>query len=98
MECNWLTAFASCRLFHGAAAKLRALGRAFGFSFMKVVSSGGTGITVSITHDEARILNNALNEITNGSEWSDSEFSTRVGADRKEALALLAELQRAFKK
>lgn len=43
-----------------------------------------------LDEDELVLIANALNEVCNGVEIEDFEFSTRLGADRDEARALLA--------
>ncbi len=47
---------------------------------------------VRLSRDELALLNNALNEVCNGIDFSDSEFHTRLGADRSEGLALLRQI------
>jgi hypothetical protein len=60
---------------------------------VKVVESNQAKVTVELTPDELRIVNNALNEVCNGpdaiEEW---EFHARMGAERSEATRLLAEV------
>jgi len=46
-------------------------------------------VSVALSADELLILNNALNEVCNGVEIDDFEFSTRIGSEREEARALL---------
>jgi hypothetical protein len=52
----------------------------------------GQARTVSLvfTEEELAVVANALNEVCNGVEIEDFEFSTRLGADREEARELLA--------
>lgn len=45
--------------------------------------------TFALDEDELLILNNALNEVCNGVDIDDFEFSARIGVDREEARALL---------
>jgi len=52
----------------------------------------------AFTRDELVLLNNALNEVCNGAAIEDWEFSTRLGADRSEALSLLRQLGAAISK
>ena len=58
-----------------------------------VIEHGADGdsrsLTLTLTEDEAYILNNALNEVCNGIHIEDWEFQTRMGAEREEARALL---------
>jgi len=49
---------------------------------------------VELTPDELLIITNALNEVCNGLEMP--EFSTRIGADRAEALELLREMSASY--
>lgn len=49
-------------------------------------------IQVVLGEDELALIANALNEVCNGAEIEDFEFSTRLGADRSEARELLAEV------
>lgn len=55
-------------------------------------SAGGPvhSAKVELTGEELLIITNALNEVCNGLEMPD--FSTRIGADRAEALELLREM------
>jgi hypothetical protein len=46
-------------------------------------------VTIEFDLDELMLVNGALNEVCNGVNFSDAEFSTRLGADRAEALRLL---------
>jgi hypothetical protein len=57
---------------------------------MIVLKVGGDGADVRLSSDELRILNNALNEICNGSTAPEGwEFQTLIGVERSEALSLL---------
>ena len=47
-------------------------------------------IALSVTEDELRILNNALNEVCHGIDVP--EFATRMGATLAEVQALLARI------
>jgi hypothetical protein len=49
-------------------------------------------VTITLTLDELRILNNALNETLEVFAGSDSELSTRVGASRDEVQELLRQI------
>jgi hypothetical protein len=51
-------------------------------------------VSVQLTLGELRIVNNALNEVCNGLRMS--EFSTRMGATRDEAMALLRQIKDAI--
>ena len=57
---------------------------------MKILKTGRERATVDLASHEVIILNNALNEVTNGIEIP--EFSTRMGADISEAKALLRQI------
>jgi len=61
-------------------------------------SAGGPvrSATLELTGEELVILNNALNEVCNGLETT--EFSSRIGADRAEALQLLREISASLDK
>jgi len=45
--------------------------------------------TLVLDENELLIVNNALNEVCNGIDIDDFEFSARIGTDREEARALL---------
>lgn len=49
---------------------------------------------VELTNDELGILGNALNEVCHGIDLA--EFSTRIGANKREVLRLLHELSDVF--
>lgn len=49
-------------------------------------------VRVVLGEDELALIANALNEVCNGVEIEDFEFSTRLGVERSEARALLAEV------
>jgi hypothetical protein len=61
---------------------------------MEIERKTKTSSTVTISRGELVLLNNALNEVCNGVAIDDDEFQTRLGADRKNARKLLAELGR----
>ena len=46
-------------------------------------------MSLTLSKDELLILNNALNEVCNGIEIDEFEFSARIGAQREQAQALL---------
>jgi hypothetical protein len=48
--------------------------------------------TLTFSAAELNLLSNALNEICNGIPIGDDEFQTRLGADRKTARKLLADV------
>jgi hypothetical protein len=52
------------------------------------------GARIELTPDELLIITNALNEVCNSLEMP--EFSTRIGADRAEALELLREMSASY--
>jgi len=49
-------------------------------------------VDVRLNREELMLLNNALNEVCNGVDFGDSEFHTRLGADRSEGLMLLRQI------
>jgi hypothetical protein len=57
---------------------------------MEAASVEGARITLVLSLDELRLLNNALNEVANGLAFTDTEFSTRLGVERDEARSLLS--------
>lgn len=46
-------------------------------------------LLVQLSNDELSLINNALNEVTNGIAIEESEFGTRLGASLAEARQLL---------
>jgi hypothetical protein len=56
---------------------------------VEITENTADAMTIQVTRDEAITLNNALNEVCNGINWSDNEFSTRMGLPRVEAKELL---------
>ena len=56
---------------------------------MEILDSSAETLTVRLTRDEAMIINNALNEVTNGIKWSEGELITRPGFTREEFRTLL---------
>lgn len=46
-------------------------------------------VSLTLTHDEIVMLNNALNEVCNGVDFADDEFLTRLGFSRKRVRELL---------
>lgn len=55
-------------------------------------------INVLLTKEEIRIIHQTLNEVCNGVHFEDSEFETRIGTDRKTAVALMERLGEIYKK
>jgi hypothetical protein len=53
-------------------------------------SIDGKEVSLVLTIAELRMINNALNEVANGTRISDAEFETQMGARRTDAQALLA--------
>jgi len=51
---------------------------------------------MSLDPEEVRIIHQALNEVCNGVDFCDSEFSTRMGTDRKTAVTLMDQLGSAY--
>ena len=47
-------------------------------------------VTMVVSVEELRLLNNALNEVVNGVEISSAAFNSRLGATRDQANQLLA--------
>lgn len=58
---------------------------------MKVRQSDERHVVLDLTHNELILMNNALNEVCNGLEFSD--FSTRLGAERGELEALRCQVE-----
>lgn len=57
----------------------------------------GESLTLNFSRQEMVILNNALNEILNGPDAiPESEFHTRVGVQRSEAVELFREIHEAL--
>ncbi|MEJ0042139.1 MAG: hypothetical protein WDM81_07940 [Rhizomicrobium sp.] len=52
-------------------------------------------VDLRLSRNEMVLLNNALNEVCHGMAFSEAEFSTRLGAERSTALALLSEISTA---
>ena len=50
-----------------------------------------------LSFDDLMIINNALNEVCNGIDLG-SEFQTRIGVERSEALALLNRVNRIYRR
>ncbi len=59
---------------------------------MNIVKRGGGMISILLSEDELRTINNALNEVCNGVHIDEADFQTRLGVNRDEALAILAEI------
>lgn len=60
---------------------------------MEKIASDAGGVTIRLTRTEFRILNNSLNEVTNGIRISDAEFVARLGGSRMETGQLMHRLQ-----
>ena len=56
---------------------------------MKIDSQSATGATITLSADELRILNNAMNEALEALAADEDEFSTRMGVSVAEVQALL---------
>ncbi len=65
---------------------------------MDLNHSDGDAVTISMTQAELALINNALNEVTNGLHIEDWEFETRLGASREEARSLLSEVSAAYRR
>jgi hypothetical protein len=65
---------------------------------MQIEELGRSSATVTLTADELRAVNNALNEVCNGVGEldNDDEFATRLGVTRQEARELLGNLHELF--
>lgn len=50
------------------------------------------GATIRLSRSELGLVNNALNEVANGVDISDSEFQTRLGESRSDVRQLLTEV------
>lgn len=57
---------------------------------MRVTRSDRETALMEFTYDELLILNNALNEVCNGLDFS--ELATRMGAQRQQVESLLAQV------
>jgi hypothetical protein len=57
------------------------------------IDSDSRSARMVLSQGDLLILNNALNEVCNGVDIEDFEFSTRLGAERSDARQLLAQLQ-----
>ena len=59
---------------------------------MKINSTEGGTCNLTLTKEELRIIHQSLNEVCCGVGFGDSEFSSRIGTKRADAIALLDEL------
>lgn len=50
------------------------------------------GVNLRVTRDELYMINNALNELCNGVHIHEDAFQTRLGFERSELCALLAQI------
>ena len=50
----------------------------------------------AFSRDELILINNALNEVCNGIDFSDGEFAARLGAVRQEVLEILRRVAEAL--
>ena len=57
---------------------------------MEVASIDRGRVTLVLDLDELRLVKNALNEVAHGRHFDDRQFRTRLGAEREEAVRLLA--------
>jgi hypothetical protein len=60
---------------------------------MERVAIDPDGVTIRLSRAELVVVNNALNEVANGIDISDSEFQTRLGESRSKVRQLLAEVK-----
>ena len=56
---------------------------------MEIHDQTSRSATVTLTSDELVMVNNALNEVCNGFDIGDDEFSTRLGFGREQLRELL---------
>ncbi|MFC1429481.1 hypothetical protein ACEZDB_02260 [Streptacidiphilus sp. N1-3] len=63
---------------------------------MDVIEASAGELTIRLSRDEATIINNALNELCNGFNISDTELETRIGTSRADIRALLSEVNAAI--
>jgi hypothetical protein len=61
---------------------------------MKWISKVGDGVLIEVSDLELIVVTNALNEVLNGIDLF--EFSTRIGAERDQAVALLRQVVEAL--
>ena len=59
---------------------------------MERVAVDTEGVAIRFSKSELALLNNALNEVANGVDISDSEFQTRLGESRSDVRQLLTEV------
>ncbi len=59
---------------------------------MEEVAADAAGVTIRLDRSELGIVNNALNEVANGVDISESEFKTRLGKSRSDVRQLLTEI------
>jgi hypothetical protein len=59
---------------------------------MERLAVDAEGATIRLSRSELGLVNNALNEVANGVDISDSEFHTRLGESRSDVRQLLAEV------
>jgi hypothetical protein len=59
---------------------------------MERVAVDTEGATIRLSRSELGLVNNALNEVANGVDISDSEFQTRLGESRSDVRQLLTEV------
>ena len=53
-------------------------------------------IRLTLSRDELILVNNALNEVCDGVEFTDGEFQTRLGGSREEARKVLERVAEAL--
>jgi hypothetical protein len=63
---------------------------------MNIKPAGDDRYELQASKSELELLNNALNEVCNGVDFSEAEFSTRLGASRTEARRLLRDVTSAL--
>ena len=63
---------------------------------MKVISIRNQVCEVALGREELRIIHQALNEVCHGVDFSEPEFATRMGTERKTAVDLMNQLREAY--
>ena len=59
---------------------------------MITIANDDVSLDVRFTREEFGLIGNALNEVCNGVDFCDAEFSTRLGSEKTAARALLAQI------
>lgn len=80
---------------HGIVGS-KSCSRGWRIACVEIITTTADEIEVRLSRSEARMINNALNEVANGIHFSDSDLLTRTGFSRDETRALLAAVARAL--